>query len=68
MNIQFDAKAHVKSIRHLVIKNKDRWKDMAREHDLHNTVPSATYIRRFANGEFPNPGVLTLENIQNYLS
>lgn len=63
MNVQIDAKAHVKSIRHLVIRNKSRWKDMDQEN-----VASHTYLRRFSKGEFQNPGIVTLENIQKYLS
>ena len=57
-----DIEEYLTRVRQLVIENKQHWREMDREH-----VASHTYLRRFAAGDFDNPGILTLASIEAYL-
>lgn len=47
----------------MVINNQTRWPEMEKA-----KVCSYSYLRQFAAGRYDNPGALTLEKIERYLT
>lgn len=52
----------MKELMEFVNEERGCWKEMMLECDV-----SESWLRKFSNGEIPNPGVITLDKIYQYM-